>query len=207
MDDAQIGQLLAGYHRFRESAWPERKKLFERLAERGQQPHSLVIACSDSRVDPAMIFDAGPGEIFVLRNVANLVPPYQPDGSLHGTSAAVEFAVRGLKVKQIIVMGHGMCGGVHALLNGVPGQLEDFVGPWIATAAPARERVLRCEPADPQLACEQEVVRLSIANLMTFPWVKEAVEAGGLSIIGAHFDVRYGVLALLDPDGKFAAVA
>ena len=107
--------LLDGYARFRESAWPERRALFERLAAQGQRPRTMVIACSDSRVDPAMIFSAGPGELFVVRNVANLVPPYQPDGNYHGTSAALEFGVCNLEVQDLIVLGHGLCGGVQAL--------------------------------------------------------------------------------------------
>jgi carbonic anhydrase len=199
MDD-----LIAGYRRFRETAWPERRKLFERLAERGQRPQALVIACSDSRVDPAMIFDAGPGEMFVVRNVANLVPPYEPDGARHGTSAALEFAVCGLQVAHVIVLGHGMCGGIQALLQGVPAPLVDFVGPWIRIAERARRRVLECAPAEPQLACEHEAVRVSLENLMTFPWVRERVEDGRLRLHGGHFDIRFGVLAMIRPDGEFA---
>jgi carbonic anhydrase len=200
-----LDALIEGYRRFRADTWPERRRLFERLADKGQHPRALVIACSDSRVDPSMIFDAAPGELFTIRNVANLVPPYQPDGAHHGTSAAIEFAVRALNVRDIIVMGHGMCGGVHALLNGTPPDLTDFVGPWVALAAPAR-RALECHPADPQLACEQETVRLSLANLMTFPWLAERVHEGKLTLHGTHFDVRYGVLHVLGKDGTFAPV-
>jgi carbonic anhydrase len=198
--------LLAGYRRFRETAWPERRHLFEHLAEHGQRPHSMVVACSDSRVDPATIFDAGPGEMFVVRNVANLVPPYHPDGACHGTSAALEFGVRALLVRHLIVLGHGLCGGVRALLEGVPPLLGDFVGPWIVSAEKARHRVLECTPADVPLAGEQEVIRLSLANLLTFPWIAERVAAGTLHLHGAHFDVRTGVLALMDADGGFRAV-
>lgn len=200
---ALMDAFIAGYRRFREGAWPERRRLFEQLAEQGQSPRALVIACSDSRVDPAMIFDAAPGELFTVRNIGNIVPPYQPDEAHHGTSAAIEFAVRGLKVRDVIVMGHGMCGAINALLNGVPEELSDFVGPWVRLAAPAR-RALACDPADPQLACEQETVRLSLASLMTFPWLAERVSAGELRLHGAHFDVRYGVLNLLGADGSFA---
>ncbi|CAH2599675.1 Carbonic anhydrase [Rhodovastum atsumiense] len=196
--------LIDGYQRFRESAWPERKKVFEQLADRGQRPQTMVIACSDSRVDPAMIFDAGPGQIFVVRNVANLVPPFQPDGTYHGTSAALEFGVLALQVRHLIVLGHGMCGGVRALLEGVPAPLGDFVGPWINLAGRARDRVLACDPADRQLACEHATVQLSLENLMTFPWIRDAVEAGRLRLHGAHFDIRTGVLALLQPDGSFS---
>lgn len=195
--------LVAGYRRFRSATWPERRRLFEELAERGQNPRALVIACSDSRVDPSMIFDAAPGELFTIRNIANLVPPYQPDEAYHGTSAAIEFAVRALKVGNIIVMGHGMCGGVQALLNGVPPDLTDFLGPWVRLAEPAR-RVLADNPSNPRLACEHETVRVSLANLMTFPWLAERVQDGALSLHGTHFDVRHGVLAVLGPDGVFA---
>ncbi len=200
-----MDHLINGYHRFRASAWPERRKQFEALAARGQRPRVMVIGCSDSRVDPGMVFDAGPGEIFTLRNVANLVPPYQPDGSLHGTSAAVEFAVRGLEVEAIIVLGHAMCGGIQALMGGVPAPMGEFLGPWIRIAASARNRVLRCDPADAQLACEYEAVRLSLDNLMSFPFVAERVLDGRLQLLGGHFDIRSGVLAMLDRSGEFKA--
>lgn len=199
-----MDQLIEGYRRFRETTWLEQRRRFEALAEQGQRPRAMVIACSDSRVDPAMIFNAAPGEIFAIRNVANLVPPYQPDGAYHGTSAAIEFGVLALEVQDIIIMGHGMCGGIRALLEGVPAPLGDFLTSWIGVAARAR-RVLQCTPADPQLACEHEAIRLSIENLMTFPWIAERVADGRLHLRGAHFDVRTGVLAMLQPDGTFTA--
>ncbi|MDA8251909.1 MAG: carbonic anhydrase [Rhodospirillales bacterium] len=198
--------LIAGYRRFRAGAWPERRAVFEHLAAEGQQPRAMVIACADSRVDPAMIFDAGPGEIFVVRNVANLVPPWQPDGACHGTSAALEFGVRALGVRDLIVMGHGLCGGVRALLEGVPETLGEFVGPWIRLAEPARARTLACDPVDPQLTCEQETVRVSLESLLTFPWIAAPVREGRLRLHGAHFDVRSGVLSVLGADGRFAPV-
>ncbi|MET3352270.1 UNVERIFIED_ORG: carbonic anhydrase [Xanthobacter viscosus] len=203
MDD-----LISGYRRFREVAWPERKQLFERLAARGQKPETLVIACSDSRVDPQMIFDAGPGQMFVVRNVANLVPPYLPDANYHGTSAAIEFAVRVLKVQDVIVMGHAQCGGVHALLEGAPPGAEDFVAGWMKIAEPAR---LMAEdsgiPRDQrQRFCEQCCVKLSLANLAGFPWVAERISAGDLKLHGAYFGVATGRLEMLDDDGTFKAV-
>lgn len=179
--------------------------MFEALARDGQAPRAMVVACSDSRVDPAMIFGAGPGELFILRNVAALVPPFQPDAKFHATSAALEFGVRVLRVPDLIVMGHGMCGGVRALLDGPPQEAGDFVGPWMRIAEPAKRRVLECRPADPQTECEREVVKLSLANLMTFPWLAERVAAGQLRLHGATFDIRYGTLWLLQPDGSFAA--
>ena len=198
-------RLLDGYGRFREGAWPERRALFERLAAQGQRPQAMVIACSDSRVDPAMIFDAGPGELFVVRNVANLVPPYQPDGAYHGTSAAVEFGVRSLGVQEVIVMGHGLCGGVQALIADAE-PAGDFVGPWIRLAERTRRGVLACDAPDRQLAGEHAVVRVSLENLATFPWIASGVADGTLRLHGAHFDVRSGVLATLRADGAFAPV-
>ncbi|WP_137181025.1 carbonic anhydrase [Roseomonas sp. AR75] len=191
--------LLDGYRRFRNETWPQQRARFERLAAQGQTPHTMIIACSDSRVDPQMIFSAGPGELFVVRNVANLVPPYMPDAAFHGTSAAVEFAVRVLRVGRLVVMGHALCGGIGALLRGTPPEATDFVAGWIGIAAGARTAALRCDTPDAQQeAGEHEAVRISLANLMTFPWVAEAVQAGGLRLHGAHFGVATGRLLLLD---------
>ena len=198
-----MDSLIAGYRRFRATAWPQRRRRFETLAEHGQNPRAMVIACADSRVDPAMIFDAGPGEIFTIRNVANLIPPCQPDGAYHGTSAALEFGVEVLGVADLIVLGHGLCGGVRALLEGLPDEPGSFIGPWIRLAEPARARVRACDAPDPQLACEQEVVRLSLANLRSFPWIASRVAAGTLRLHGAHFDIRTGVLAVMDGAGVF----
>jgi carbonic anhydrase len=133
-----MDRLIEGYRRFRSTQWPERRASFEALAQQGQSPRAMVIACSDSRVDPAMIFAAGPGELFVIRNVANLVPPYGPDAEPHATSAALEFAIRVLQVPDVIVMGHAMCGGISALLQGSPHPVGDFLGPWMRIAEPAK---------------------------------------------------------------------
>ncbi len=202
MDD-----LIAGYKRFRASGWPERRRVFEKLAESGQKPMALVVACVDSRVDPTMIFDAGPGELLIVRNVANLVPPYAPDDAAHGTSAAIEFGVNVLEVPDLIVLGHGMCGGVEALLNGAPANARDFVAPWMAIAQPAKERAMS-EPAGParQHCCEQEVIKVSLANLMGFPWIAQRVAAGTLRLHGAWFAIHSGTLMLLQDDGSFAPV-
>jgi carbonic anhydrase len=200
-----MDRLIEGYRRFRAGTWPERRQLFERLAEQGQRPRAMVVGCVDSRADPAMIFDAAPGELLVVRNVANLVPPYAPDGAHHSTSAALEFGVRALEVRDLIVLGHAMCGGIRALLGGPAAGPTDFVADWIAIAAPARERALVCAPAgDAQIACEHEAVKLSLRNLMTFPWIAERVRDGRLKLHGARFDIRSGVLELLKPDGSFA---
>lgn len=198
-------RLLDGYRRFREDTWPQQRARFEALAAQGQRPRTMIIACSDSRVDPQMIFSAAPGELFIVRNVANLVPPYMPDAAFHGTSAAVEFAVRVLGVKDLVVMGHALCGGIRALREGVPAEAGDFIAGWINIAGRARDAGLRCDtPEEAQEACEHEAVRISIANLLTFPWVAEAVAAGTLALHGAHFGVATGRLVLMDAQGHFA---
>lgn len=198
-------RLLDGYRRFREDTWPQQRARFEALAADGQRPRTMIIACSDSRVDPQMIFSAAPGELFIVRNVANLVPPYMPDAAFHGTSAAVEFAVRVLGVTNLVVMGHALCGGIRALREGVPPDAGDFIASWINIAARAATAGLHCDtPEEAQEACEHEAVRISLANLMTFPWVAEAVAAGSLVLHGAHFGVASGRLVLMDREGRFA---
>ena len=196
--------LLAGYQRFRARSWPERRATFEALSDHGQQPLVMVVACVDSRVDPAVIFDTAPGELLTIRNVANLVPPYAPDTAYHGTSAALEFGVRVLEIPHLVVLGHGQCGGVRALLEGAPPNARDFVAPWMSIAEPARQAALRCEDAESrQRCCEHEVVRVSLANLRSFPWIAEREAAGRLVLHGAWFAIRTGVLSLLGPDGAF----
>jgi carbonic anhydrase len=198
-------KLLAGYQRFRANGWPEKRREFELLAENGQSPKALVVACIDSRVDPAMIFDAAPGEMLTVRNVASLVPPYAPDASYHGTSAALEFAVRVMEVRDVIVLGHGLCGGVQTLLEGTPDRANEFVAPWMSIARPACARAMRFPPGEGRrLICEHEVIKVSLANLMTFPWIAERVAAEKLTLHGAWFDIRIGALMILQPDGAFA---
>ncbi len=197
-------KLLEGYRRFRANGWPQKRTQFEALAEHGQAPRALVVACIDSRVDPTMIFDAAPGEMLTVRNVANLVPPYEPDEAFHGTSAALEFGVRVLEVQDIIVLGHGLCGGVKALVEGAPVQAHEFVAPWMSLARPACEKAMRDGPDhNVQQRCEHEVVKVSLANLMTFPWIAERVRAGTLKLHGAWFDVRIGVLMTMGADGEW----
>jgi carbonic anhydrase len=199
--------LLDGYRRFRGEVWPRERERFETLAARGQSPHTMVVCCSDSRADPQMIFGAAPGELFVLRNVANLVPPYAPDGAYHGTSAALEFGVRALGVGQVVVMGHALCGGVRALLEGAPAETPDFVEPWMRIAEPARRIALRCEPGGArQECCEHETVRLSVRNLLTFPWIAERVAAGRLRIRGFHFGIRSGALREIGGEGAVTTI-
>lgn len=202
-----MNRLLDGYRHFRTEIWPSERARYEELSTRGQSPETLVIACSDSRVDPATVFGAGPGELFAVRNVAGLVPPFTPDAGHHGTSAALEYGVRVLKVARIVVLGHAQCGGVRAMVEGAPREARDFVAPWMALAAP----VLECVPVgltgDALLHhCEEEVVRLSLANLMTFPWIAEAVEEGRLALHGFRFAIHTGVLERLEGD-RFVPVA
>lgn len=202
-----MDQLLDGYRRFRADTWGREREQFKELSREGQRPHTFVIACSDSRVDPQMIFDAGPGELFVARNVANLVPPYAPDKAYHGTSAAIEFAVRGLKVENIVVMGHAQCGGIHALLHGAPPEAREFVEPWIHIADPAREQAMKVPEEQRQGVCEEGAVRVSLTNLMTFPWISEAVARGELALHGCHFGIANGRLRWLGQDGVFQEIS
>jgi carbonic anhydrase len=202
-DHGNMEDLIAGYRRFRAGTWRNEHARFDELTKFGQKPRALVIGCSDSRTDPQMVFNAVPGELFVIRNVANLVPPYGPDDQPHGSSAAIEFAVQVLKVPQIIVMGHAMCGGIAALLNGAPAEVSDFVGQWVRIAEPARRRAMTAPVEQRQDICEHDSVRLSLANLMTFPWIASAVSAGKLKLHGCFFDIRSGILELLGSDGSF----
>ncbi len=182
--------------------------MFESLAEHGQRPSAMVIACVDSRVDPAVIFDAAPGQILTARNVANLVPPYAPDSAYHGTSAAVEFGVRVLSVPHLVVLGHGLCGGVRVLLQEKHAADSDFVSQWMSIAEPARKIALRCDDAEERQHCgEREVIKISLNNLMSFPWIADRVAAGSLTLHGAWFAIRTGELAMLGPDGRFAPAA
>lgn len=197
--------LLAGYRRFRQTGWPERRDTFRALSDNGQRPLALVIACIDSRVDPAVIFDTAPGQLLTIRNVANLVPPYAPDAAYHGTSAALEFGVRVLNTPHLVVLGHGQCGGVRALLDGAPPDAGDFVANWMSLGEPARQAALRCEEGEArERCCELELVKVSLANLRSFPWIASQEAAGTLALHGAWFAIRTGVLSVLQPDGSFA---
>ena len=192
--------LIEGYHRFREHGWRAQRARWAGLAE-GQSPKVMVIACSDSRVDPAQIFDARPGEMFVVRNVANLVPPFEPDSAYHGVSAALEFAVTQLQVEEIVVMGHGFCGGCAAALTG---QFDDaghgaghFIAHWIDMLSSARDRIRAAHPSLERAAFQEmelEGVRISLRNLRTFPWVSERESDGRLKLHGAYFAIADGIL-------------
>ena len=201
-----MDSLIAGYRRFRAGTWRVERGRFEELARLGQRPQTLVIACSDSRTDPQMVFNAVPGELFVIRNVANLAPPYGPDEQPHGISSAIEFAVRALRVRNVVVMGHAMCGGIKALMEGAPADVSDFVGTWVRLAEPARQRALLAPPELRQEVCAHESVRLSLSNLLTFPWIKDRVEQGDLRLHGCFFDIRSGILERLGDDGTFRPI-
>jgi carbonic anhydrase len=198
-----MDQLIAGYTRFRARRWVEQRELFEHLAE-GQTPRILVIACSDSRVDPAQIFDVAPGELFVVRNVAALVPPCEEGEGLHGTSAAIEFAVDGLGIRTVLVMGHARCGGVAAAIqrgrwgtkSSTVASNMSFVNAWIDLLAPVVEALQGADLA----ATERGAVELSLSNLMTFPFVADKVRTGTLNLEGARFDIATGELGLYNSD-------
>ena len=192
-------ELIAGYRKFRSETWPAERARYEALAHWGQSPETMILACSDSRVDPQTIFSAVPGELFVLRNVAALAPPYEPESpGYHGTSAALEFGVRVLKVRRLVVLGHAQCGGARALVYGPPPQARDFVASWVELGKPA----LPGDGRPPSLAeAEAGLVRVSMANLMTFPWIAEAAAAGRLSVQGFMFDIHNGVLTRVTAEG------
>ncbi len=213
MSDAspELTELIDGYRRFREHGWEPERERWASLRE-GQQPRVMFIACSDSRVDPAQIFDVNPGEIFVVRNVAALVPPFETTPGHHGVSAALEFAIQFLKVREIVVMGHGMCGGCKAALTQSmhgeePGQ-GGFIADWIEMLDAAREPIaaaLGTESRAAERAMEQAAVKVSLANLRTFPCVQEKERRGTLTLRGAYFAISDGELCLLDEaSGQFA---
>jgi len=197
-----VDDLIAGYRRFRAGVYAEQAQLYRELGE-GQDPDVMLIACADSRAEPSDIFNAAPGQMFVVRNVANLVPPYKPDGGLHGVSAALEFAVNVLKVRHIVVMGHGGCGGVTASLTESKSALiGEFVAPWVKLLDAARARVMDSGSLNPQFALELEGIETSLENLMSFPWVAEAVAAGKLDLHGAWFAIKHGELHWRNPASR-----
>lgn len=187
--------LKDGYSRFRAERYPSQSDLFATLGK-GQSPETMVISCADSRVEPATIFDSVPGDLFVVRNVANIVPKYRETNGLHGVEAALEFAVTALKVSQLIVIGHSACGGISACLSAANDKpVGQFVSPWVAQLDETRDQVLRNNPVNSQEALEQAGVVQSVANLMDYPFVIESVNSGNLSLHGAWFDIGLGTLA------------
>lgn len=199
MTTSPLDRLIAGFKIFRARYFERRPEFFARLAG-GQTPQVLIIGCSDSRADPAILLEAEPGELFIIRNVANLVPPYQPDGQYHGTSSALEFAVRDLNIPHIVVLGHSGCGGIQALLESDKGKLKgrEFIAGWVSIAGRARAVCTAgaacATPEAAQRAVEQAAIRVSLENLMTFPWIRERVALKTLSLHGWWFDLDGGVL-------------
>ena len=191
--------LIEGYRNFMSGRYATESERYRKLAEEGQKPTTMVIACCDSRAAPETIFDCGPGQLFVLRNVANLVPPFGPDAAYHGTSSAIEFAIIHLKVENIVVMGHGRCGGIAGALATAAGRAPEgtFIGKWLTMIEEVAGKVEAnslLTSSEQQTALERIVIRQSIGNLMTFPFVKERVQAGELSLHGAWFDISSGEL-------------
>ena len=205
-----LDQLIDGYRRFRETDWAHERERWSELAE-GQSPKVMILSCADSRVDPAQIFDARPGEMFVVRNIAALAPPYETSRGFHGVSAALEFAVTQLEVSELLVMGHGLCGGCAAALTG---QFDDtepgeghFIADWVRMLEGARDDVRahhRELDRDAFTEMEWEAVKVSLANLRTFPWIAEREKDGRLTLHGAHFAIAEGRLYVLDEaEGTF----
>jgi carbonic anhydrase len=199
MANKDVLKLLAGFRRFRERYFLQPNSLYSKLSVRGQSPKTLVIGCSDSRVDPAIITSADPGDLFVVRNVANLVPPFETSVGFHGVSSAIEFAVVNLKVENVIVLGHRQCGGIRALImDDGSSRQKGFVQSWMQIAVDARERVMKraeTEPMDEEALCrcgEMEAIKTSIRNLRTFPFVVDAVKERGMNLLGIYFDLENG---------------
>src|ERR1700742_3767063 len=199
-------KLIEGYRTFTSQRLPTEQSRYRELSERGQAPEGMVIGCCDSRVSPEVIFDAGPGELFVMRNIANLVPVYQPDGGAHGVSAALEYAVSVLRIKHIVVLGHAQCGGIRAFIDDIePLSPGDFIGKWMAMFVKPGEKVEQRDHESKQdftTRIEKAAVFRSLENLMTFPFVRSLVERGELSLHGAYFGVAEGSLFVLDETTK-----
>lgn len=203
-------RLVSGYKGFRAGDYKSQKALYEELGTHGQNPDIMLIACADSRVDPTDIFNAYPGEMFVMRNVANIVPPLDRGEGYHGTSAGIEYAVNVLDVDVIVVMGHESCGGIQGCLDGLGDSEEGgYVGKWVSLLDEARDVVVakNTDPDKLSYEMEHEGVRQSMRNLMTFPFVKQAVEEGRLKLQGAYFSVISAKLMLSDDDGEFQEIA
>lgn len=205
MGKIEILRLMAGFRKFRDKYFANEHPLYQRLTTgSGQSPKTLIIGCSDSRVDPAIITSASPGELFIVRNVANLVPPFERGGGFHGISAAIEFAVINLKVENIIVLGHRQCGGIRALMLNHEVRPNGFVEQWVRIAQEAKDRVLAKYPGETEenlcRHCEQESIVTSLENLRTFPFVKTAMKQCGLVVMGIYFDLEQGQLLEFDEE-------
>ena len=211
MPNKEIARLMLGFRQFKEKFYAGDDSVYNRLSASGQSPKTLVIGCSDSRVDPAILSSAGPGELFVVRNVANLVPPFEADGGRHGVSASIEFAVVNLKVENVIVLGHRQCGGIRALLFPEETRSGGFVQEWVKMAESAKHRALKMTSADEPEAlwrqCELQALLTSLKNLRSFPFVQEAVQKRGLNLMGIYFDIENGeILELDETTGTYSSV-
>jgi carbonic anhydrase len=209
-------RLVSGYEAFLGGRFRHEQDRFRHLAEAGQKPRIMLIGCCDSRVSPEVIFDAEPGELFVLRNIANLVPPYGPNDDLHGTSAALEYGVMGLEVEHIVVMGHAGCGGVHAFVRGkanaghAPLSSDDFIGKWISLINPAAARIAAAGPPPDDYIERLALASIvqGLANLRSFPWTAGREKQGKLGLHGAYFGISRGTLLALDEvSGRFEPIA
>lgn len=204
----EIHALIQGYQRFQEKAFGEDRADFEELVRWGQRPKILIIACSDSRVDPALVLDCKPGDLFVIRNVANLVPPFEDDQSYHGTSAALQFGVCNLEIRHVILFGHTHCGGIQTLLEQTPETCEKkgFIAKWMDIATPAYDAILKNHKEDPLdekvTLCGHYSLMNSLKNLETFPWVEERLRKKTLSLHAWNFDLERGKIDAFDPKDK-----
>lgn len=196
-------KLLEGFQRFRERHFKSDDSLYQQLVKEGQTPRTMVVACCDSRVDPALVLDCEPGDLFVIRNVANLVPPIEGRAGHHGTTAAIEYGVRNLGVEHIVVLGHAQCGGIGALMrSGGVSNPGSFIDDWMCLVESARKSVMAEMPnatlKEQTRACEQRAILVSLENLMTFSWIRQRVEAGTLRLHGWYFDIEHGQLLRYD---------
>jgi carbonic anhydrase len=206
MANKEVLKFIAGFRRFRDRYFNDDDSVYRRVLQTGQSPKTMIIACSDSRVDPAMLSGASPGDIFVVRNVANLVPPFEVQGKFHGVSSAIEFAVENIRVENIIVLGHRQCGGIRALMMSQTRSPSSFVGRWMEIAREAKEKVLAGNPpaSTPEEEdalcrhCELESIIVSMQNLKTFPFIQNALKADRLELHGVYFDLESGELSLLN---------
>jgi len=203
MRNKEILKLIIGFRRFRDRYFSGEASIYTNKLAQGQNPKTLIIGCSDSRVDPAIIAQASPGELFIVRNVANLVPPYESANTgFHGTSAALEFAIEILKVENVVILGHRQCGGIRALMSGVTKPEDSFVGRWMEIARPAKEKILRELPNEDFESqcrtCELEAIVSSIQNLKTFPFVQKAISDRDMKLYGIYFDLELGHLKEYD---------
>lgn len=210
MNKKDISKFIDGFKEFQTKFFKTENSIFDKLSI-GQNPKTLIIACSDSRVDPALLGAVDPGDIFVVRNIANIVPPYEEGGGKHGVSAAIEFAVINLKVENVIILGHRQCGGIKALLYPKETKAGGFVQKWMQTMEGAKEAAIKkVGSEDPEQLCRQcelEAIKVSIQNLKTFSFVNEAVNQRNLTLLGAYFDLEKGELLFLENDGEFKSVS